>query len=141
MGAGGRPRAPAHALVALTRRRTTRHGGEDGQSAFDLGFGSFCCLAVVLSPVAWPHYVFMLSLPLVIAWTIAWNRGDRAGLWLDLSAALMLSVPVTETSGIGFTVFSGLSSGLAVLRTGAILAIWGWLIRTQPETTRTHLVA
>jgi len=124
------------ALVVVTLARTTRQRGENGTASFDRGFASFCCLSVVLSPVAWPHYAFLLSLPIVMAWTLEWNESHRAGLSLVLAATLMLSLPVTETSRIGFTLPSGLSSGLAVLRTGALLAIWWSLVRSRPGMAR-----
>ena len=93
------------ALVGFTmlmRARTGRTSGGGGSPAILRGtpgafderqWAAFTCLALLLSPVAWHHYVFALLQPLAWLLAEAWQRRGRLPLLAWSAAALVLSLP------------------------------------------------
>jgi hypothetical protein len=123
-------------LLALTILADRRDRPGDPAGAFDLSFARFCCLAVLLPPVAWHHYAVLLVLPLAVAWRRAWVDEDSFGLWIVMISALVLSLPVAETSGMGLGVSAAAPPVLAVVRSAIVLILWFWLVRVRPAGSR-----
>jgi hypothetical protein len=98
----------------------------------DVEFAAFATLALLLSPVAWHHYVFMLTLPLVILVADAWAAGRRAPLVGAFSMVAILSIP----DDVWRAVWWSRPAGLAMLVSPgtAVLLLWAGLLRAG--TTR-----
>jgi hypothetical protein len=71
-------------------------------------------------------------LPLGLAWRVAVATGRRLPVVAVLLTALMLSLPVADTSGMWTAVAPGRALGLAFSPTSAVLALWLWLVRARP---------
>ena len=81
-------------LLAVTLRTVgSDKWGDTGAVGIDVEFGLFICLAMLLSPVAWHHYTFMLALPLTVALGAAIRATDRWPLACWSLGVLVLSVP------------------------------------------------
>lgn len=95
--------------------------------ALDVEFASIATLALLLSPVAWHHYVFMLALPLVILVADAWAGGRRAALVGALALVAILSIPDDAWRAAWW----GMPASLAVLVSpgSAVLLLWAGLLR------------
>ena len=93
----------------------------------DVEFASMATLAMLLSPVAWHHYVFMLALPLVVLVANAWAGGRRAPLVGALSLVAILSIP----DDVWRAAWWGMPAGLPVLVSpgSAVLLLWAGLLR------------
>ena len=100
----------------------------------DVEFAGFVTLAILLSPVAWHHYVVALALPVVVLAVVAWRQGGRAALACTCLLALILSVPDDGWRAIWREVPGQaalfLSPGLAVL------LLWGALLLAGTRGSR-----
>lgn len=128
-------------LIGLTMRC-----GVDGDSdergpaitRFDVCFARMCCLSVVLSPIAWHHYTFVLALPIAVVATQVWQSGRRPILAALLLCTVWLCLPVT----VEWTVRaqSARALGLVLSHTVPALGLWGLLafasapVRPAPAT-------
>jgi alpha-1,2-mannosyltransferase len=86
--------AAVFALATSARRVTQAAEPTAAPLAFDLAFGGFVVLALLLSPVAWHHYVCMLVLPVAVLAADA--RASHRSRWWGMGlavAALVLSLP------------------------------------------------
>lgn len=81
----------ALSATLLALRRTG--GSRDAIQTIDLEFAAFMTLALLLSPVAWHHYVVMLALPIVFVAIAAWKNGGRTALASACALAIVLSLP------------------------------------------------
>jgi hypothetical protein len=104
----------------------------------DVECAAFLTLALLLSPVAWHHYVFMLALPLVVVGMAAWTGGGRAALACACGLAIVLSVPDDPWRWIWREIPGGpallVSPGLGVLLLWAALLRAGAGARRHPAT-------
>lgn len=91
--------ASGTALLALTLWRA-RAESDDPVLMFDRAFGRLACLALVLSPIAWGHYLLVALQPLLVLMQAATRHRHRGMLAVAVSFALLLSLPVAETSGV-----------------------------------------
>jgi hypothetical protein len=102
--------ALAAALAGITvahARANDRPAGSAGAGARPKGgtrstfddrqWAAFTCLAVLLSPVAWHHYVFALVQPLTLLLMDAWKRPGRWSLLAWMAGVLVLSLPAGAT--------------------------------------------
>jgi hypothetical protein len=96
--------------------------------SMDLDFGLFICLAMLLSPVAWQHYTFMLIQPLAVTLVVARRASQRWPLVCWTLAVLVLTLPddairqmwkALSPSGVVLGLFS---PGIVVL------LLWGSLV-------------
>jgi hypothetical protein len=101
----------------------------------DVEFAAFATLALLLSPVAWHHYAFMLTLPLVILVADAWAMKRRTPLVGALSMVAILSIPDDAWR----VVWWNLPAGLAMLVSpgSAVLLLWAGLLRVGRTRLRT----
>jgi hypothetical protein len=92
----------------------------------DVEFASMTTLAMLLSPVAWHHYVFTLALPLVVLVANAWVSGRRAPLVGALSLVAILSIP----DDVWRAAWWGMPAGLPALVSAgsAVLVLWAGLL-------------
>jgi alpha-1,2-mannosyltransferase len=93
----------------------------------DVEFASMTTLAMLLSPVAWHHYVFTLALPLVVLVANAWVSGRRAPLVGALSLVAVLSIP----DDVWRAAWWGMPAGVPALVSpgSAVLVLWAGLLR------------
>ena len=93
----------------------------------DVEFASMATLAMLLSPVAWHHYVFTLALPLVVLVANAWADGRRAPLVGALSLVAVLSIPDDVWRAAWWEMPAGLP---ALISPGsAVFLLWAGLLR------------
>lgn len=121
--------AAAALLLAVTAWRSFRE--RDSASGFDLSFARFSCLAVVLSPTAWGHYLPLLAQPLAVLLGKSVLTGHRGRLAAAAGLALLLSLPIAETTGIWSLGTIGWTNAL-LSPTTAILALWAMLMVESP---------
>jgi hypothetical protein len=93
----------------------------------DVEFAAFVTLALLLSPVAWHHYAFMLTLPLVILVADAWGVNRRAPLVGALSMVAILSIPDDAWRAVWWSRPAGLA--MLVSPGTAVLLLWAGLLR------------
>jgi glycosyl transferase family 87 len=74
-------------FLGIPGRIAPAHGEIDRDAA------AFVTLALLLSPVAWHHYVFMLLLPLAVVGLDVWKGGRRPAMIAICVLALILSAP------------------------------------------------
>jgi hypothetical protein len=119
--------AAAAALVATLLRAKYVGAAVPLIRRLDVEFASMTTLAMLLSPVAWHHYVFTLALPLVILVANAWASGRRAPLVGALSLVAVLSIP----ADVWRVAWWGLPAGLPALVSpgSAVLLLWAGLLR------------
>jgi Glycosyltransferase family 87 len=126
------PIAAASALGATLLMVTRGGAAAPLIRTFDVEFAALATLALLLSPVAWHHYVFMLALPLVILIADAWAGGRRAPLVGALALAAILSIP----DDVWRKVWWSVPSRLAVLVSpgSAVLLVWAGLLAVGSRT-------
>jgi hypothetical protein len=93
----------------------------------DVEFAAMATLAMLLSPVAWHHYVFTLALPLVVLVAHAWADGRRAPLVGALSLVAVLSIPDDVWRAAWWRMPAGLPT--LVSPGSAVLLLWAGLLR------------
>jgi hypothetical protein len=117
-------------LVALTVWRSREQAGAGG---IDLSFARLACLAIVLSPTAWAHYLFLAAQPLAVLLRTA-IAGHRAGLAAAaVGLTLLLGLPVAERSGIWPSVQTGGPLNAIFSPTTVLLALWMLLMIETPD--------
>jgi hypothetical protein len=97
----------------------------------DVEFASMATLALLLSPVAWHHYVFMLVLPLVILVADAWGGGRRAPLVAAVALVALLSLPDDAWRAAWWSMPARLA--MVVSAGSAVLLLWAGLLRLGSE--------
>ena len=120
--------AAAITAVSLTLALTRGAQGLDARlRLFDVEFASFVTLALLLSPVAWHHYAFMLALPIAVLIATAWTRENRASLAAVLALAVVLSMPDDAWQML----WRGMPMRLASLVSSsfAVVLLWAGLLR------------
>jgi hypothetical protein len=136
-------------LLALFVRRK-RAGGDSEPERFDGEYALFMVLMVVLSPVAWDHYLPVLILPLAVLARRALAQPARSfGPAAFFALAVALTVPDTAFTTAAETLSDPVSSLLVrwlvlPLRTYALAALACWLVRLglrkdQPAATAGRL--
>jgi hypothetical protein len=117
-------------LVALSVWRSRAQAEAGG---IDLSFARVACLAIVLSPTAWAHYLFLAAQPLAVLLRSA-IAGHRAGLAAAaVGLALLLGLPVAERSGIWPSVQTGGPLNAIFSPTTVVLALWALLMIEPPD--------
>jgi hypothetical protein len=116
-------------LLALTLWRSRRE--REFPASIDLSFARFSCLAIALSPTAWGHYLPLLAQPFAILLRSALDARDRGRLVAAAGLALLLSVPIAETTGIWSLGITGWTNAL-LSPTTAILVLWAVLMVEAP---------
>jgi hypothetical protein len=116
-------------LLAITAWRSVRE--RHVVSAFDISFARFSCLAIVLSPTAWGHYLPLLAQPFAVLLRRGVDTGHRWSLAAAAGLALLLSLPIAETTGIWSLGTIGWTNML-LSPTSAILALWAVLMVEWP---------
>jgi alpha-1,2-mannosyltransferase len=117
----------AIAASLMAGRRSAGSGQELGTG--DVEFAGFVTIALLLSPVAWHHYVFMLALPLVVIVIAAWTRGSRAALAYACALVVLLSAP----DDLWRALWSRTPARLGLLLSPglAVLLLWAALLRAH----------
>jgi hypothetical protein len=82
------------------------------------------CLAVLLSPIAWQHYFFLLLLPLWASARWLMLGGETAGLAVWCVALLVVSLPDTPFWLLDEAVGHSRLALVVVSPTTAIILIW-----------------
>jgi hypothetical protein len=100
----------------------------------DVECAAFLTLALLLSPVAWHHYAFMLALPLVVVGMAAWTVGGRAALACASGLAIVLSVPDDAWRWMWRQIPAG--PAMAVSPGLAVLLLWAALLHARPGAIR-----
>jgi hypothetical protein len=134
--------------AAFTGITVLAHARADGRSAASAGaqtspvggtratfddrqWAAFTSLAVLLSPVAWPHYVFALVQPLTLLLMDAWRRPGRWALLAWMTGVLILSLPAGATWAIWRLSLSPIWLPAVVSPGLVILLSWWAVIRTR----------
>jgi hypothetical protein len=113
--------------VTLLAVGSDKWSGREAAFSMDLDFGLFVCLAMLLSPVAWHHYTFMLIQPLAVALGAAHRAPQRWPLVCWALGVLALTLPddairqIWAAMSPGAFVLGLLSPGLIVLLLWAAL--------------------
>jgi hypothetical protein len=129
----------ATAAVAGTLTLGRRNAGAHEGRALDRTFAAFVVLALLLSPVAWHHSVFMLALPIAILAADAWYKGRRRHMAAVCVLALILSVPDDAWR----MAWWHLPRPLALLASPGVaaVALWAGLLRSCAELARMPVTA
>ena len=92
--------------------------------SLDLDFAIVLTLSLLLSPVAWHHYVFMLAQPLALALVLALRTGGRCWLAAWALAVLVLSLP-DDAIRAAWTWLPSLDLAIRLASPGlVIVALW-----------------
>jgi hypothetical protein len=109
----------------------TRPGGGIRARFDDRQWAAFTTLAVLLSPVAWHHYVFALVQPLTLLLLDAWKLPGRGPLLAWMTGVLILSLPSGATWAIWRLSVSPVWLPAVVSPGVVILLSWWALIRLR----------
>ena len=139
--------AGAYALVTtamclVTFNAMWRGGwGRTDPFAVDVEFGLFIALAMLLSPVAWSHYAFMLAQPLAVILVACLRSGSRLALPCWAFAVLLLAVPDDWVRAL----WAMLPPSEALIRLVSpgvvVLLLWVVLLRLRSLTAADPLVS
>jgi alpha-1,2-mannosyltransferase len=113
-------------LISVTTflRRKSDRGAGWTDDVIDLRSGAAMCLAVLLSPIAWQHYFFLLLLPLWASARWLMLGGETAGLAVWCMALLVVSLPDTPFWLLDEAVGHSRLALVVVSPTTAIILIW-----------------
>ena len=125
--------ARADGRSAASASADTRPGGGTRTTFDDRQWAAFTSLAVLLSPVAWHHYVFALVQPLALLLVHAWKRPGRWRLLGWMTGVLILSLPAGATWTIWRLSISPVWLPAVVSPGLVILLSWWAVIRLRPR--------
>jgi Glycosyltransferase family 87 len=106
-------------FVADLRNRRSQGSPSDA----DCAFARTSCVATLVSPLVWHHYVFLLVQPLAVIGRYALPAASKGFAVAALVVALLLSLPVTETVEWRTQALAGPWIADLLSRTTAILAL------------------
>jgi alpha-1,2-mannosyltransferase len=121
---------PAIAAGMLMASVAVRPRDVSGFEPLDSSFALFATLALLLSPVAWHHYLCLLVQPLVLLLARAVRHGTRSWLAAWCGLLLALSSPFDLMWTLWWRLAPGSLASNLLTQTTAVAAVWAALLWT-----------